>query len=425
MTQKQMERKQFDAVITAIDETQGIVKAVFAVMGNVDEGHDRIWPGAFSKTFVERGGKVLVLDNHNTGSTTDVVAKPLALKELTRNQLPPEILEKYPDATGGAEITAQFEPDKNKDERSAAAFYRLKNGWVKSWSFGYDAMDYDFTTEQVGTKEVQVRNLRTIKLYEASPVLFPMNDAAMTTDAKSAQPTEGKPYRAVHEDGKWRVYKLDAEGKPTGKPLGEHDTEEEAGAQVRALYANTDEGKAVTRSEADGAHPASHYLIVEDAAKPTTWHLRVMGMDGKPDHRLMGAAWAALHGGYRGNVYEGPGKQEAIRKLTALYESEGIPTPGKSDNPEDKIKSGRVLSSANAGRIRAHIQGLQKQINEMMALLSDAGISDDEDQTDETTGPLKSAPAPTSTEAGPQSQQAAPDYLKLIEIQRQRAALWR
>jgi len=49
--------------------------------------------------------------------------------------------------------------------------------------------------------------------------------------------------------------------------------------------------------------------------------------NGKPDHRLMGAAWAALHGGYRGNKYEGPDKAKAIAKLKALYASEKMETP--------------------------------------------------------------------------------------------------
>jgi len=84
----------------------------------------------------------------------------------------------------------------------------------------------------------------------------------------------------------------------------------------------------VDKTEADGMHPSRHYLVVEDAGKPSTWHLRVKGTDGKPDHRLMGAAWAALHGGYRGNVYSGPNKEQAISKLTALYKREGLPTPG-------------------------------------------------------------------------------------------------
>ena len=41
-------------------------------------------------------------------------------------------------------------------------------------------------------------------------------------------------------------------------------------------------------------------------------HLPYTGDDGKPDHHLMGAAWAALHGGYRGNKYAGPDKAKAI-----------------------------------------------------------------------------------------------------------------
>ena len=49
--------------------------------------------------------------------------------------------------------------------------------------------------------------------------------------------------------------------------------------------------------------------------------------DGKPDHGLMGAAWAALHGGYRGQKYEGPDKEAGIAKLKKLYESEKIPCP--------------------------------------------------------------------------------------------------
>jgi hypothetical protein len=70
------------------------------------------------------------------------------------------------------------------------------------------------------------------------------------------------------------------------------------------------------------------YLIVEDRTKPSTYHLQVK-KNGTPDHRLMGAAWAALHGGYRGNTYQGPQKQAAIGKLRKLYKREGMPIPGE------------------------------------------------------------------------------------------------
>lgn len=86
---------------------------------------------------------------------------------------------------------------------------------------------------------------------------------------------------------------------------------------------------AVMKKEGDGEHPKSHYLVTT-SDNVTDWHLRVMGMDGKPDMNLMGAAWAALHGGYRGNKYEGPDKEEAMNKLTALYKRMGKMPPGMS-----------------------------------------------------------------------------------------------
>jgi HK97 family phage prohead protease len=99
---------------------------------------------------------------------------------------------------------------------------------------------------------------------------------------------------------------------------------------------------AVMKKEADGEHPASHYLAVEDPSEPSTWHLRVKDAAGKPDHNLMGAAWAALHGGYRGNKYEGPKKQEAIDKLKALYKAEGMDLPGEGNSLEAENKELRA-----------------------------------------------------------------------------------
>lgn len=58
-------------------------------------------------------------------------------------------------------------------------------------------------------------------------------------------------------------------------------------------------------------------------------HLPYTGEDGKPDHRLMGAAWAALHGGYRGNTYSGPDKEAALAHLKHIYEQEGMDTPAE------------------------------------------------------------------------------------------------
>src|SRR5262249_37943136 len=90
----------------------------------------------------------------------------------------------------------------------------------------------------------------------------------------------------------------------------------------------TDPTKAVT-TNSDGLS-ASAFLVAEDPDKPSTWHLQVRDKNGDVDHRLLGAAWAALHQGYRGNTYEGPGKDDALSKLRALYKTEKLPPPDGS-----------------------------------------------------------------------------------------------
>lgn len=81
------------------------------------------------------------------------------------------------------------------------------------------------------------------------------------------------------------------------------------------------------KTEGGESYSASAYLVAEDPESPSTWHLRVRDADGKPNHTLMGAAWAALHQGYRGNTYAGPNKAAALSTLKALYTSEGMDTP--------------------------------------------------------------------------------------------------
>jgi len=88
----------------------------------------------------------------------------------------------------------------------------------------------------------------------------------------------------------------------------------------------------VTKTIGGEARPAGDFLVVIDAEKPSTWHLPVK-KNGKPDHKLMGAAWAALHVGFRGKTYEGPEKSKAISKLKAMYKSEEIELP-EAEPPE-------------------------------------------------------------------------------------------
>jgi len=176
-----MERKTSPAFVTKTDELQGIVETVFAVFGNLDLGNDIIHPGAFAKTFVERGHKVKLLDHHNTYSVLDVLGRPLSFRELAADELPTDLLKEYPEATGGAWAQVQFNM---KTQAGHDAFQHFRAGDIDEWSFGYDALDKDFTE----VDKVEVRNLRTIKLYELSPVIWGMNPATTTTSAKEQKP---------------------------------------------------------------------------------------------------------------------------------------------------------------------------------------------------------------------------------------------
>ena len=91
-------------------------------------------------------------------------------------------------------------------------------------------------------------------------------------------------------------------------------------------------GKAVVAGELRKA--AKHLVIEDDGTK----HLPYTGDDGKPDHNLMGAAHAALHGGYRGNKYEGPNKEKAKAKLKGIYAKEGMELPSEKSADADELK---------------------------------------------------------------------------------------
>ena len=102
-----MERKTQQAFETKVSD-QGVVEAIFAVMGNIDGGNDRIHNGAFTKTFAERGHKVKVLDNHNASSINNIIGKPVELRELPKGELPQAVTQEYPEATGGAYAKVQL-----------------------------------------------------------------------------------------------------------------------------------------------------------------------------------------------------------------------------------------------------------------------------------------------------------------------------
>lgn len=143
----------------------------------------------------------------------------------------------------------------------------------------------------------------------------------------------------------------------------------------------------VTKKIGGANYPASSFLVVEDPESPSTWHLPVKSPTGTPDHRLMGAAWAALHGGYRGQKYAGPGKTQAISKLRRLYQDEDMETPsGEASNPEtlDDLDSLMTETLTEVGRRiqKKQLEALQNAATALATFLKWAEYTD-EDEPDE------------------------------------------
>ncbi len=180
------ERKTFPSFVKEIDEEQGVVTHLVAIIGNVDEGGDRIMPGAFTKTLNERGLRVKVLDQHGMDSVTRVVGKPISLRGVGLGELPPEVLERAPDATGGLLATTKYAIDTT---RGRDVFRLVKGGYAPESSIGYDAIRTEFVKEDgPDSKERTVRELKELRLWEYSNVVFGMNLATDVLSAKDAKP---------------------------------------------------------------------------------------------------------------------------------------------------------------------------------------------------------------------------------------------
>jgi hypothetical protein len=113
----------------------------------------------------------------------------------------------------------------------------------------------------------------------------------------------------------------------------------------------------------DKAYPSGRYLIVDPDGQG---HLPVKDTDDGPlNHHLMGAAWAALHGGYRGSPYEGPGKQEALATLKRIYKSEGMQLPselsigtaGHRPAAQSPQATGRIIGSPGDEQMNRWTEG--------------------------------------------------------------------
>lgn len=155
-----------------IDEEQGIVEAFVAGIGNRDSVNDIIEPGAFESSLTKRLPKGVW--SHDW---TRPVSKTLEIYEVPAgdDRLP----EKMKDAgIGGLYVKTQFNLE-TEDGRNALSWVKFYNEGSE-WSIGYQVppggQEYD--------KKMKANRLKTIDLFEFSPVLFGANPLTSTVGVK-------------------------------------------------------------------------------------------------------------------------------------------------------------------------------------------------------------------------------------------------
>jgi HK97 family phage prohead protease len=188
-TQKEFKNVPF--YLIKADELLGQVESIVSVMGIIDLGDDVIHNGSYTKTITERRGKIRVLDNHNTDSTLRAVGYPIEMREVGKSGLPLKVQQDFPEATGGLYCKTQFLID---TPEGLGVFKRIAAGAINEWSIGYDALDTDLSKmiDPKTGKERYIRNIRTIRLWEYSPVLWGMNQATAVVGAKNNMPDNPK-----------------------------------------------------------------------------------------------------------------------------------------------------------------------------------------------------------------------------------------
>ena len=169
--------KQFKNISLLTDEGEkGSVKAVFSVFNEVDSDGDVVLPNSIKSGYGEKG--VAMVWGHDW---KDVIGRG-------------EIVEEE----GQAVFKGQFIMD---TQRGKDAYETVKAmGDLQQWSFGYEVLDSEngmFTKD--GSEEVEVRYLKSLKVWEVSPVLVGANQNTHTLAVKE-QKTEGKRFTEEIEE---------------------------------------------------------------------------------------------------------------------------------------------------------------------------------------------------------------------------------
>lgn len=174
--------KQFPYFNIKAESTGRTRKGIAAVFGNIDAAGDRIIPGAFAETIKNNRGRVKHLWNHDF--STPPIASIVELKEVGREDLPQEVLDYAPEATGGLLVSREY----YKNELADWVLQAIDKGDVSEMSFGYDVLRYEEVKEERDGTELRIRELKELRLYDTSDVNWGCNAATVAAGAKNLMP---------------------------------------------------------------------------------------------------------------------------------------------------------------------------------------------------------------------------------------------
>lgn len=178
MTERQVRRKATPFGLIQYDG-DGIIEGFPAVFGTVDLDGDVIVPGAFARTIKGAGRKAILGLDHEHGLGTT-----LELAEVGRNDLPREILDAAPDATGGLWARGQVMLTPENIVHLETMGRMTDAGNPPGMSFTYATIAERKAKSRFGR---EVNELVELQLDEWGPDLRkrPRNPAARLTRAKA------------------------------------------------------------------------------------------------------------------------------------------------------------------------------------------------------------------------------------------------
>jgi len=197
---RKIETKSCHGFLVKADSEQGILTHYVSVMGIVDRDKppDIIELGAFTKTLQESGpggaNKIRALWQHQWG---EVIGHPLEMAEHPRDALPADLLNLYPNTTGGLYVVTKLNLDVQRG-REAFALYR--DGDMDEWSIGFDAVRHSKDRDILKDQGVTVRRIHEARLWEYSTVTWGANQATITVSAKTAPQPSGT--KAITDEDK-------------------------------------------------------------------------------------------------------------------------------------------------------------------------------------------------------------------------------